>query len=151
MMEREVMKYNREKGGWINFAMLGFWSLLLSLPLVSNFAARKLSTQVVKNYYYDPASAPDPPESFLSGISAQAMIRSKRAFLKDVKERISWDERIPSCCIFGDEDIYGQRIIEAFSAGFNGKTEMLPQCSHLSWMDQPSRLESLLKSFYGVI
>jgi pimeloyl-ACP methyl ester carboxylesterase len=140
-MEMEVMKYNREKGGWINFAAMGFWSLLLYLPFVSNFGARKLFSQVMKNYYFDPASAPDPPESFLSGISAQAMIRSKHAFLRDVKERISWDERIPSYCIFGDDDIYD----------FKGKTEMLPHCSHLSWIDQPKRLESLLKSFYGAI
>ena len=151
-MEKEVMKYNREKGGWIHFVSLGIWSLLVTWirPFVSNFAARRLMTHVIKNYYYDPTSAPDPSQCFLLGISAHAMIQSTRAFLTNVTEPMTWDEeRIPSYCIFGDEDIYGQRMMEAFCAGFKGKTDILPQCSHLSWLDQPRRLVCLLKNFYG--
>ena len=148
-MEREVMKYNQRKGGWINFCKMGVWSLLMYLPLVSDYATRRLFVQAMKNYYFDPASAPDPPQDILCGVSGKAMIESKSAFLETVKEPISFDDKIPSMCLFGDEDIYGQKLVEDFCADFKGKTEILSQCSHLAWIDQPSRLECLLRSFYG--
>ena len=152
IMELQVMKYNKRKGGWVNFAKLGLWSLLMYVPLVSDFAARKVMKQVMKNYYFDPSSSPDPPEEFLNGVSANALIMSKKDFMEKVKERIEWDgNKTPSYCVFGDEDIYGRELISSFCERFKGKKDILQQCSHLEWIDQPKQLEFLLKGFYSGI
>jgi len=150
-MEMEVMKYNRRKSGLVNFAKMGLWSLLMYVPLVSDSAARHIIQQVMKNYYFDPASAPNPPSEFLQGVSAKAMLLSKNSFVKDVKEPMAWDAKIPSYCVFGDEDIYGHARIGSFCNNFRGKTTILQRCSHLLWIDQPKRLEQLLSKFYSGI
>lgn len=106
----------------------------------------------MKNYYFDPSSAPNPPIEFLKGVSANAMIASKHAFLDQVKEPMQWDvSKVPTYCLFGDEDIYGQELVDWFSDRFKVKTEILKQCSHLAWIDQPKRLEVVLKTFYSGI
>lgn len=151
-METEVMKYNQRKAGWWKFAKMGFWSLLMRFPFVSDYATGIVMAQVMRNYYYDPPSAPEPPAAFLNAVSARATILSRNSFISQVNAPISWDaNKIPSCCVFGDEDIYGQPLVESFCDTFKGTTSILQQCSHLSWIDQPRRLETLLRSFYSGI
>jgi proline iminopeptidase len=149
-MELAVMNYNRRKGGLVNFAKLGIWSLLIRMPLISNYVARSLFTMVMKNYYFHPSSAPDPPTSFLDGVSANAMLSSKQAFLEGVTKPISieWD-MFPTLCLFGENDIYGKEMTSSFCSSFKGEIEIIPEGSHLLWVDRPIDSTRILRTFYG--
>ena len=149
-MELAVMTHNRRKGGLFNFAKMGLLSILIHMPLISNYAARSLFTMVMKNYYFHPSSAPDPSVSFLDGVSANAMLSSKQAFLESVTKPISiqWD-RFPTLCLFGENDIYGKEMTSSFCSRFKGEIEILPEGSHLSWVDRPMDTTRILRTFYG--
>jgi proline iminopeptidase len=148
-MELAVMNHNRRKGGLFNFAKMGFWSLLIRMPLISNYAAKSLFAMVMKNYYFHPSSAPDPSVSFLDGVSASTLLSSKQAFLEGVSKPISiqWD-RFPTLCLFGENDIYGKEMTSSFCSSFKGETEIIPEASHLPWVDRPMDATRILRTFY---
>jgi pimeloyl-ACP methyl ester carboxylesterase len=149
-MEVAVMNYNRRKGGLTNFAKMGLCSLLIHVPLISNYAARSLFTIVTKNYYFHPSSAPDPSQSFLDGVSANAMLSSKQTFLESVVKPISLkSDMFPSLCLFGENDIYGKEMITSFCGTFKGEVEIVTEASHLIWLDRPIDAARILRTFYG--
>lgn len=146
-MEQKVLKSNLHKCGWFKFSLMGIFSLLMLIPGLANFAARRLFAQVMKNYYFDPATAPDPPPSFLAGISARACFASKKAFLRHVTEPMTVPDNILSLAIFGDEDIYGDDMIKKFGDRF--PVDIVPNAGHLTWIDQPRALTRVLKGFFA--
>jgi pimeloyl-ACP methyl ester carboxylesterase/CubicO group peptidase (beta-lactamase class C family) len=149
-MEMAVMNHNRRQGGLFNFAKMGLWSLLIHVPLISNYAGRALFTMVTKNYYFHPSSAPNPSVSFLDGVSVNAMLSSKQAFVGKVTQPISiqWD-MFPSLCLFGENDIYGKEMTSKFCASFKGDMQIIPDASHMSWVDRPLDIAQVLRTFYG--
>uniref|UniRef100_A0A7S2IDT6 AB hydrolase-1 domain-containing protein n=1 Tax=Helicotheca tamesis TaxID=374047 RepID=A0A7S2IDT6_9STRA len=151
-MELEVVKYNQRKGGFMSFAALGVLSLLINIPGISNIAARMIFTRCIKNYYFDPSTAPNPSQDFLRGISSNAVFLTKAAFMREIKEdmKIEW-KTIPSVAIFGENDIYGSKLISEFSNSFKGDVEIIGNCSHQAWVDQPAKLVNALQTFYGRI
>jgi pimeloyl-ACP methyl ester carboxylesterase len=156
-MELAVLKCNLHKGGWIKFSLMGLWSLLMylpSIPFLQMYATKAMFTKVIKNYYFDPVTAPNPTSSFLDGVSANATIASKTAFLKDVQSPLSLprNAKFSSLVIFGQEDIYGKDLVQSFCnliQAQGGESTILPLASHISWVDQPIALVRRLKLFYS--
>merc|ERR1712150_57704 len=147
-MNMAVMKYNKRKCGWYRFTQMGIWSLLMTIPGLADFAARRLFTQIVRNYYYDPATAPTPPADFLSGISARACFAFNNAFVRNVTQPmpISAASDVKSLAIFGEHDIYGKDLIDQFAKRF--RVEIISNAGHLPWADQPEALTSVLRTFF---
>lgn len=149
-MEYAVMNHNRRNGGLINFAKMGLWSLLIHVPLISEYAGRSLFTMVMKNYYFHPSSAPGPSASFLEGVSTNTMFSTRKAFLESVTKPISiqWS-MFPSLCVFGENDIYGKEMTNSFCSSFKGEIEIIPESSHLPWVDRKIEATRILRTFYG--
>jgi proline iminopeptidase len=161
-MEGAVMRYNQRKASLWNFCRMGVYSLLLWAPLkqVSSWAVRGLFCQIMKNYYYDPRTAPDPPERFLTGISSRALFETKAAFLEHAVQHspvsLSPSSSVPVLTVFGDDDIYGSDMVEAFrtnkgALGDRGQSMVLVNCSHLPWKSQPQKLLQILQDFYQAV
>jgi proline iminopeptidase len=153
-MEKEVFMFNVKKAGWIPFLKMGLASLAMQVPSTSfaDFGAREMMRLVMKNYYADPATAPDPTLAFLDGVSAHACFETKRAFLQDVSSPMMLPKSISSRCLvtFGERDIYGEQSKTLFSHRFDpNEIHLISNSCHLPWIDQPDELIRLLSNFYA--
>jgi proline iminopeptidase len=153
-MEKEVLVFNAKKSGWIPFIKMGLASLAMQVPSTSfaDFGARELMRVVMKNYYPDPATAPDPTVAFLDGVSAHACFETKRAFLQDVPSPMMLPKSISSRLLltFGERDIYGEQSKTLFSHRFDpNEIHLISNSCHLPWIDQPDELIRLLSNFYA--
>jgi len=115
------------------------------------WSMRHVMTEVWHNYFLDPGSAPDPDPAWLSGCSAEAMIKTDRAVSREqpgALERVS-GYRGPVLVLYGAYDIFGVAATEIVRRRFPRAVQMtLEGSGHLHWLQNPSGYANALQQFY---
>ena len=155
-MEQQVMQFNLRQAGWYRFTLLGLYSLFINVPFFKRWAGRGLMSQVMKNYYFDPLTAPDPSPLFLDGVNGSTMVAAKNAFMTEITSPLtllpagsSNKLNFKALAVFGENDIYGIDQVQRFRTELEKQgcpTVIMPQGSHIPWVDKPIPLVNLLRS-----
>lgn len=149
--KREAFKTSRQRLGTLGFARLFGYGGCMYLGFgVARWAARGVMSLTWRSYFLDPASAPAPEWSWLSGCSREAIVKTDRAVTKaDASELVSLDDFSgPVTTVFGAYDIYGNgyRIVEERFP--QAKHILLGSSGHLPWVQNPDGLRSSFTEFY---
>ncbi|MGO8687083.1 MAG: alpha/beta fold hydrolase [Candidatus Dormibacteria bacterium] len=136
-------------GGTLRFYLFG--SLLVTPDPLRRWGMRHLMTEVWRDYFTDPRTAPDPDRSWLDGCSPQAMIRTDRALARAGASVLASPSGYagPVLVLYGEDDIFGA------SAGivrrrFPAATQVTLQGSgHLHWLQNRAGYREVLRGFYG--
>ena len=157
IMEQQVMKFNLRQAGWYRFTLLGLYSLFIHVPFFKGWAGRGLMSQIMKNYYYDPVTAPDPSPLFLNGVNGSIMVAAKNAFMTEITSPLTLvpagsstnKVNFKALAVFGENDIYGIDQVQRFGIELEKQgcpTVIMPQGSHIPWIDNSIPLVNLLRS-----
>jgi len=112
---------------------------------------RHLMTQTWHNYFLDPRQAPDPDEHWLSGCSADAMIRTDRAVPRQDPALLNALATYagPAMVVYGEHDIFGtsadvvrRRLPQALQV-------TLHDSGHLHWLQNEAGYREALHHFYS--
>lgn len=152
MMEKEVMEYNRRKASSVEWAKMGLNSIFGIMGF--NFGYRNIFRLVWKYYFRDPEQAPNAGKSWLQGINAKAVIKTRKDIVKTgIKE---FEEsfahfNIPVMITFGNYDIYGEsknfirkRLPDSTFIEFEN-------AGHLPWIQDKNAFISVINKFYNNI
>jgi proline iminopeptidase len=150
--KRESFRIERARAGFrgtIRFYAY-FPGMVIPGP-VRAWSMRHVMTEVWHNYFLDPGSAPDPDPAWLSGCSAEAMIKTDRAVSReqpDALERVSGYQG-PVLVLYGAYDIFGVAATEIVRRRFPRAFQMtLEGSGHLHWLQNPSGYANALQQFY---
>ena len=150
-MQREVMTYNRRRGGLVAFAALGLWSLAARLPgALGDAAGRRVLERVWRNYFPEPDEAPPADQAWLNGsrsIAARATVAAVVAAPASLLDGLGATTSAPVLVVYGDDDIYGGSA-EQVRHRFPGARQVLMEdCGHLPWLQAVDRFFDLMQEF----
>jgi len=151
-MERDVMKYSKERCSSAAYALMGMRSLLGRIPGLGQRSLQKMYAQVWLNYQ-NPDSALPADMSLLEGVGQQTTFKTRAAVVSlptDFLDSVLPQAAFPFFVMFGDNDIYGKHTQLVVDRYPNATVELWPECGHLPWLDAPARFENQLNSFYDV-
>jgi proline iminopeptidase len=150
-MQREVMAFNRRRGGLVAFAALGLWSLAARVPgAIGNAAGRRVLERVWRNYFPEPDEAPPADQAWLDGsrsVAARATVAAVVAAPGSLLDGIGEATSAPVLVVYGDDDIYGESA-EQVRQRFRGARHVpMEDCGHLPWLRAPDRFFDLVEEF----
>lgn len=143
--EKEVMQFNKENATKMEWAKMG-WNSLLGM-FGSDKAYQKMFKLVIKNYHknYIEAEFEDP---FLETIHSDPVNKTRKELIKYkfLSEFRSPD--FPIMISYGEDDIYGESKNELLKRFPTAKVETIENCGHIAWKHNPTGFNKLLKEFY---
>jgi pimeloyl-ACP methyl ester carboxylesterase len=148
-MERAVMAHNRRRSGLGGFVLLGFDQVLAMVPgATGDRAARRMMARVWRNYFDPPSSAPDPLQSWLTGVRSKPIFATRRAALAADASELRGVRSVPVLIIFGESDIYGGTI-ERVAARYPGaRMVIIPRAGHVPWLQNRTAFVDLIVEFF---
>ncbi len=149
--KREAFRTNRARAGlWGTLRFFAYGSGLAAPGPIGAWSMRHVMTQTWHNYFLNPRSAPDPDPEWLSGCSAEAMIKTDRAVSKeqpDAIEGVSGYEGL-MLVLYGAYDIFADATEIVRSRLPRAVQMTLEGSGHLHWLQNPSAYANALHQFY---
>jgi proline iminopeptidase len=150
-MERAVLAWNRKACSFREFLGLGSASLLAMVPgEIGQRALERMFGQVWLNYLPPTLREPVPPE-VLAGIGQRTVFRTKADVArlpKDTLDRVLPTAEFPVRVIYGENDIYGDRVDQPRARLPHAEFEIWEETGHLAWIEQPERFADSLRAFF---
>ena len=150
-MERAVLAWNRRACNFGEFLSLGWSSLLAMIPgAIGQRALERMFGQVWLNYLPPSLREPVPPE-VLAGIGQRTVFRTKADVARlpnDTLDRVLPTAAFPIRVIYGENDIYGDRVEQPRARLPRAEFEIWEGAGHLAWIEQPERFAGALRTFF---
>lgn len=149
-MEKEVMAYNKNKSSQKEWMKIGLNSLFGILG--SNYGYRNIFRLLWSYYFKEPKIAPPAGEQWLSGISAQAINKTRKNIISLNNNAL--DEALesfnkPVSAVFGSYDIYGESKMLIKKRFTNLNYTILEKSGHLPWLQNAEAFSKILSKHYG--
>lgn len=151
IMEKEVMSYNKGKASTKEWVSIGLNSLPGLVGVDQGY--KNIFKLLWKFYFKEPAEADDAEENWLSGISANAVNKTRKSVVsiknEDLEKSLN-DFDKPTTVIFGDYDIYGEskEVIKARFSDINYR--IMKNSGHLPWIQSAVDYKKILYEFYDL-
>lgn len=150
-MEKEVMKYNKKQASSKEWLVIGVNSLRGLIG--SNKGYKNIFKLLWKFYFKKPNEAVEVDPSWLSGINATAINKTRKNIVS--LNNATLDEALrdfskPVTVLFGSYDIYGESQ-EFIKNRFPNSIHMILENSgHLPWVQDSANFKKLLNQFYAL-
>ena len=150
VMERAVMAFNRDRGGWRGFLRLGIDQAIALLPGgLGDRAARRMMARVWRHYFDPPGTAPPPSPAWLAGIHSRPIFATRHAIVAADPGRLQpIPPSVPVLIIFGERDIYGDTATRLIGRVPHARTVTLAGAGHIPWLQSQAVFASEIRSFF---
>ena len=145
--EKEVMQFNKENASKMEWASMG-WNSLLGM-FGSDKAYQKIFKLVLKNYHKDYADV-KLEDTFFKKIHAKTVNKTRKEI---IKYKFLPEFNTPDYSImisYGENDIYGESKNELLNRFPTARVETIEKCGHIPWKHNPNGFNKILNGFYLV-
>ena len=151
-METEVMAYNKNKSSSSEWLYIGINSLFAIAGFDRSY--RNIFALLWKYYFKIPGEAPEADKKWLSGITANAVNKTRKSIISIDNKALDKDLenfKAPVTAVFGSYDIYGASKESVNKRFTNINYVTIEDSGHLPWIQNHNKFTILLHDFYGTL